>query len=245
MSKKKLAYIFTACAIAIGGLFGASQLGYVHPVTQRGLNNALTLAAKDGDLNAVKSLVGKGADIYVGHAKSNIEYLLVSPFFENAPLQYAAAKGHADVLKFLLEYEWAHRNDEGHNPMSSYTGSMEGYGAIISYAAKSGDDGILKTQLDFLKSISNGKSILPFDAYDTYSAAYNGHKNIVELSVQYGINLDDAISIAKNNKRNAEQDDFHFGVKQNDIAIQILQQVQSEHSPLKKTIPAHPLPHPA
>ena len=61
-----------------------------HPFLKPFVNDLLVLAAKSGDLEEVKKYIYYGADIY---------------YDNNDALCYATQKGHAEIVKFLLEQD--------------------------------------------------------------------------------------------------------------------------------------------
>ncbi len=113
--------------------------------------NALMIAALQGDLDLVKLMVEKGAEVN-------------KPGW--TPLSYAATKGHTDIVAYLLEH---HAYIDAEAPNGSTPLMMAayfGYDSTVKLLLEEGADPRLKNKLGF-------------SALDL--AVREGHKNIADM----------------------------------------------------------------
>lgn len=127
------------------------------------LNEKLLDAAKDGNLDQVKSLIEQGADI---EAKTDNG---------STPLHWAAASGHTDVANLLLEKgaDIEAKDRGGWTPL--HWAAANGQTDIANLLLEKGADIDAKT--------NDGKTPL-------HLAAYKGHTAVAEMLIEKGADLD-------------------------------------------------------
>ena len=146
-------------------------------------NNLLIESARRGDLERVKSLVERGADIHAKHdaalvtsARNGhfdiVKYLVESGAdihaLDDAALRKSAAKGHLEIVKYLIE-----RGADIHaqNEQALMSSATEGHLEIVKYLVESGAD------------------IHARDDLALRFSAWNGHLNVVKYLVERGANI--------------------------------------------------------
>lgn len=89
----------------------------------------LSIACEEGDLEKVKSLIGKGLDI-------DLEYKFWTP------LTKASEKGHSDIVEYLVENGAGVniKNEDGHTALILVSNEDKEHLNIIQYLVDNGAD---------------------------------------------------------------------------------------------------------
>ena len=121
-------------------------------------------AAKNGDLEEVRSLLNKGVDINTQDG----------PVYRNTALHYAAQNGHYEVVETLID-SGANFNLTNRDKVS-----------VLMYAAQNGHDKIVELLLEKGADVN-----LISKRNDTalYLATQNGHDKVVELILEKDVDL--------------------------------------------------------
>ncbi|XP_062002106.1 ankyrin repeat-containing protein ITN1-like [Rosa rugosa] len=183
---------------------------YVRQVTGRFNDTELHLAAKRGDVAAVKHIIGE-IDAQMMGTTSGAEFdaevaeirsAVVNEVNElgETPLLAAAEKGHLGVVKELLPFT----TDEG-----IYMKNRIGYNPL-HIAASQGHHAIIQVLLDHEPGLS--KTLGPSNATALVAAATRGHTDVVKELMNHDPSL---VEISKSNGKNA----LHFAARQGHVDI--------------------------